>query len=935
MMNSSANWIWTPEDDGGRNITVCFRHRFSLKNVPREARLEISADSRYVLYVNGERVGQGPARSWNHLKQYDRYEISRYLRKGDNAIAVQVVRWGITHGQYAGGPGGLSAQLTSAEDNSWAIVTDGDWKTTLHRGYTRRVPRMTWGQAFSEQYDARHEFGDWMAPHFDDSDWQNAEVSGPVGTHPWVEMRPRPIPFLTEQPVYPVRVFDIRAVQPPANSYGLDLYDALHVPGEPTNVLKPCGIIVADLQSDQPAEVTMVRMNRTCDLDLFGDMRINGIDVPFPSDRATFSVQAGSNLLVVRYNRNPQALPSWVFESEANISLRSPVGDPDGPVALYISEAEEDPVLEKLWAAHSVDEVSKSQDVLRPVLHEERYIDVFALSNMRRELPDVPAVVQSAYALCSANSEYAVAVPPENGDLEFLLDFREEIVGLIEFEIDAPEGAIVDFNCFEAIIDGVWSWTDNLNNTIRYTTRDGWQRFHSTIRRGFRYAQVTIRNASRPVRIREIMCLQNTYPVQNEGAFACSDALLNTIWDLGRRTTRLCMEDTFVDCPAYEQTYWVGDSRNEALAAYTAFGDTALTEHCLRLAAESMWRSPLVECAVPSGYGGIIPNWSMFWIIACEEHYGYTGNLPFAQEIFPSILQSCRYMLSRRDERGLWQLTAWNMLDWAAMDCPPDGIIAHENILMVETLRRAASLADIVGSAEGENLRTEAENLRRTINEHLWDEEKHAYVDSIHADGSPSEVLSQQTQTMAYLCDCVPPERLPFVEHYITDVPDGWVKIGSPWMMWFSLEAMAKKGSFDTIPDWIREHWGQMLEYDATTCWEMFAGWGTGRWIPTRSWCHAWSAAPTYFLSTYQLGVQMLETGWRRALIAPRPCGLTWAKGRVPTPKGTIAVSWKIIDNKINLSVILPPEIEAEVSIPDGYEAGQVQVRHSTTTTSP
>jgi hypothetical protein len=43
------------------------------------------------------------------------------------------------------------------------------------------------------------------------------------------------------------------------------------------------------------------------------------------------------------------------------------------------------------------------------------------------------------------------------------------------------------------------------------------------------------------------------------------------------------MEDTFVDCPAYEQVFWVGDSRNEALVNYYVFGALDIVKRCLRL----------------------------------------------------------------------------------------------------------------------------------------------------------------------------------------------------------------------------------------------------------------------------------------------------------------------------------------------------------------
>ena len=186
--------------------------------------------------------------------------------------------------------------------------------------------------------------------------------------------------------------------------------------------------------------------------------------------------------------------------------------------------------------------------------------------------------------MCSASSGCAVVSPPSEGDLEFLLDFGEEIVGFIEFELNAGGGQIIDFNCFEAIVDSQWSWTDNLRNTLRYTTKEGWQRFHSVVRRGLRYAQVTIRNATRPVRIHEIRCIKNTYPVQHQGHFNGCEHPLNRIWEIGRRTAQMCMEDTFVDCPTLRAGFLGGSFRNEALAALAASVMPISAKRCLKLA---------------------------------------------------------------------------------------------------------------------------------------------------------------------------------------------------------------------------------------------------------------------------------------------------------------------------------------------------------------
>src|SRR5262249_18718837 len=154
--------------------------------------------------------------------------------------------------------------------------------------------------------------------------------------------------------------------------------------------------------------------------------------------------------------------------------------------------------------------------------------------------------------------------------------------------VDAPEGAIIDGNFFEGLDDGGIFWTRNLRNTFRYVCREGHQLFTSHERRGFRYGSFTFREMSRALKNRQGSNLKATYPVAHTGHFACSDETLKKIWEVGAYTVQLCMLDTYVDCPAYEQVYWVGDARNSALVNAVAFGAFELTDRCVRLTGESL-----------------------------------------------------------------------------------------------------------------------------------------------------------------------------------------------------------------------------------------------------------------------------------------------------------------------------------------------------------
>ncbi|RKY04102.1 alpha-L-rhamnosidase, partial [Candidatus Poribacteria bacterium] len=519
-------------------------------------------------------------------------------------------------------------------------------------------------------------------------------------------------------------------------------------------------------------------------------------------------------------------------------------------------------------------------------------LDVWSLTAWDRPVEGSKPTVENPDALLTPSPEWTVIHPSPEGDVRLLLDFGRELLAYIELEVDAPEGTAIDFNLFEGIQEGEILLTHGLNNSFRYTCRAGRQRYRTFVKRGFRYAFVVFRNLKEPVKVRYIAARLSTYPTPERGEFVCDDERLNRIWRVGAYTLRLCMDDTYLDCPAYEQTHWVGDARNEALINWAAFGDPRITAHCLLQTADSLKRSPLPESHVPSGWPNILTAWSLLWIRSIREYWQFTGDKGFIERIYPALRTTCDNFLGYLNEEGLLEIEAWNMLDWAPMDTPGRGVVTHQNMLLVRALREAAELAELLGRGDDAGRwREKAEEIKNAINEHLWSEEKGAFVDCIREDGSLSPVVSQQTNTMALLCGCVDGERAERVRKLVLDPPEGVVTAGSPFFMFFLFEVLAEEGLIDEMLRLTRERWGFMLDKGATTFWETFPGWAGKRW--TRSWCHAWSSAPTYFLSTEVLGVYPEEPGFEVVRIAPKPGDLTWCRGRFPTVKGDISVEWR------------------------------------------
>lgn len=60
----------------------------------------------------------------------------------------------------------------------------------------------------------------------------------------------------------------------------------------------------------------------------------------------------------------------------------------------------------------------------------------------------------------------------------------------------------------------------------------------------------------------------------------------------------------------------------------------------------------------------------------------------------------------------------------------------------------------------------------------------------------------------------------------------------------------------------------------------------------------AWSASPTYVLSRSVLGVNPTAPEYASYTVVPQPGDLTWAKGTIPTPKGNVTVSWRLVSGQ-------------------------------------
>lgn len=129
----NAEWIATP-DGPARDFDVAyFRKTLTLDRVPTQFLVDVSADTRFELHVNGQRVGAGPALADVHHWRYEVYDLAGSLHPGQNIIAAIVWNYG-TRAAVAQ-MSARTAFLLSAEDPANAAIDTGKtWQTSHDAG---------------------------------------------------------------------------------------------------------------------------------------------------------------------------------------------------------------------------------------------------------------------------------------------------------------------------------------------------------------------------------------------------------------------------------------------------------------------------------------------------------------------------------------------------------------------------------------------------------------------------------------------------------------------------------------------------------------------------------------------------------------------------------------------------------------------------------
>jgi len=178
-----------------------FRKTIVLDQKPASFVVNVSADNRYKLFVNGVLVAQGPARGDLYFWNFETIDLAPYLNAGNNTVAAVVWNDGkmkpeaqITY---------LTAFILQGNTANEDILNTNDtWKTIKDESYQPlpvRVPGY-YVAGPSEFVDMNKYIKGWERADHDDSKWVKARVIGPgltkdaaVNSSGWM-LVPSPLP---------------------------------------------------------------------------------------------------------------------------------------------------------------------------------------------------------------------------------------------------------------------------------------------------------------------------------------------------------------------------------------------------------------------------------------------------------------------------------------------------------------------------------------------------------------------------------------------------------------------------------------------------------------------------------------------------------------------------------------------------------------------
>jgi len=427
------------------------------------------------------------------------------------------------------------------------------------------------------------------------------------------------------------------------------------------------------------------------------------------------------------------------------------------------------------------------------------------------------------------------------------------------------------------------------------------QKFSTLWWRAGRWCLLSIKTGAEPLTIHRLSLDESRYPAENESRFDGGDPELAGVVGLAVRGLQMCMHETYMDCPFYEQLQYDGDARLELLTTYAMTHDDRLAKRAIELFDFSRHNSGFVNERYPAYLPQQSPTFSLIWALMLNDFTFWRNDPEFVRARVLGLRAMLEQFEPYLNHDGLLEkLPGWPFMDWVPQwsngDAPDGagGVSALNNLLYVYALQKSAQVEESVGEPLlAQRLRAKAGRTAAAVRAQFWDDGR-----GLMADNLAHTEFSEHGQCLALLTETLSGEPARRCFEQLLMAPE--LKRATIYFSFYLLETWQKFGRGDLIVDRM-SFWKDLVKQGLKTPVEMPGD--------TRSDCHAWGSHPLFHLQASVAGIRPASPGFRTVRIAPLPGKLPKLVSRTPHPDGFIALDLAFAGARCRGSVELPPGI--------------------------
>lgn len=499
----------------------------------------------------------------------------------------------------------------------------------------------------------------------------------------------------------------------------------------------------------------------------------------------------------------------------------------------------------------------------------------------------------------------------QNSKKEFILDAGEIKTAYVKYCFSKGKGAKVSFIYAERFMgeneeirrdDYVNGVLEGMQDEI---ILDGTELVYEPFwYRTFRFVKVVIETSNCEALFRKPWFMETGYPLHVQTTVSSSEKWVNEVWKICVKTLERCMNETYMDCPYYEQMQFPMDTRLQALYTYICSGDTRLAKKAIKDFHYSIIPDGLVQGKYPCSHTQIISTFSLHYIFMLKEYYIQTGDKELLRRYRPDIDLILDYY-DRRIKNGLVEnLGYWEFVDWqqewelqnGAPAATAYGASSIINLMYSYALSCGAYIYEETGRfGVAAEYRQRQKEICDVVQKKCWSDERKLY-----REGPDFEQYSIHAQAWAVLNGLQKrTEAAELMGRALTEKGVVSYSFSTSFEIFKSLSAA---GNYQ-LAEGIFEQWKELPGKGCTTCPEVP--------VKSRSDCHAWSAQPIYEMIHHILGVEIEKPGWEQICIKPDFSFVKDLTGQLVTPKGILT-----------FQITKQPEgTQANIYIPEGMEA--------------